>query len=165
MLEKDALAFLDEGLISLARAARVFGQHRDTIAKKLRAAGVPPQRRERAHLYPVAEIARALLVPAAASATDIAGGATRAELLDRKLAVEVRTAELDYYERAGELVRADDVRRQAFDAGRRIRDALMQLPERLAPELAVEEDAHSIRARIEGEIRMALGDESGQGNG
>jgi len=47
-----------------------------------------------------------------------------------------KLAELDYRARAGELLEAEAVRAEVFKLGRRCRDMLLSLPERLAPRLA-----------------------------
>ena len=46
-----------------------------------------------------------------------------------------RLAQLEYQERTGALVSADDVRREAENAGREIRDAMLAAVQRVAPEL------------------------------
>ena len=67
-----------------------------------------------------------------------------------------KMAQLSYEERAGTLVEAAKVRKEAFDFGRKIRDAMMNLPDRVAVELAAEQDANKIHARLMEEIRIAL---------
>jgi phage terminase Nu1 subunit (DNA packaging protein) len=47
-----------------------------------------------------------------------------------------KLAELDYRRRSGELLEAEAVRAEVFKLGRRARDMLLALPERLAPRLA-----------------------------
>lgn len=67
-------------------------------------------------------------------------------------------AKLDFDERSGRLVKADDVKDQAFKLARGLRDALMNIPDRLACELAGITDQHVIHTRISDEIRLALQD-------
>src|SRR5262249_34600236 len=47
-----------------------------------------------------------------------------------------RLAKLEFEQRSGKLVDADEVRAQIFALGRRLRDALLGIPDRLAPVLA-----------------------------
>lgn len=49
---------------------------------------------------------------------------------------QAELARLTLAERTGELVRADEVRKVAFDRSRRARDLLLAIPDRLAPMLA-----------------------------
>lgn len=74
----------------------------------------------------------------------------------KKLSLAVGMAELDYGERLGNLVNKAGTETAAFEEGRRVRDRMMQIPSKLATELALEEDAHSIKNRLDGEIRLAL---------
>lgn len=66
------------------------------------------------------------------------------------------SAQLEYEELTGLLVRKDDVRREAFDMARKTRDSLLQLPARLMAQLAAESDAHKVREMLDKEIRYAL---------
>lgn len=59
-------------------------------------------------------------------------------------------------EERGQLVRASVVKREQFDCARGVRDALLNLPDRLAGELAADSDAASVHARLAAEIRTAL---------
>lgn len=67
-----------------------------------------------------------------------------------------RTAKLDYEERSGKLVDADGVRAQLFALGRRARDTLLGVPDRLAPILAGETDAATIHRLLAQEIERGL---------
>lgn len=44
----------------------------------------------------------------------------------------------------------------AFEVGRRVRDALMVIPNRLSALLAAEQDRHKVHEMLEKEIRQAL---------
>lgn len=59
-------------------------------------------------------------------------------------------------EKEGLLVDVAQARRQAYECARTIRDALLNLPSRLAAELAAEPDATKVHARLDEEIRLAL---------
>jgi len=67
-----------------------------------------------------------------------------------------KMARLAYEERSGTLVDATKVRAEAFAFGRRVRDTMLNLPERLATELAAEQDPTKVHARLSEEIRTAL---------
>lgn len=56
----------------------------------------------------------------------------------------------------GELVPAAEVRREAFALARAVRDALMGLPDRVAPMLAATADAAQCHRLLSEEIRVAL---------
>jgi hypothetical protein len=57
---------------------------------------------------------------------------------------QVRLAKLQFEERSGALVRADEVRTSVFNLYRGYRDRLLNLPDRLSAMLAAETDAVSI---------------------
>lgn len=71
-------------------------------------------------------------------------------------AYQVKLAKLEFDEKSGKLVDAEAVKRESFRVARATRDALMSIPDRLAPELAGETDQFTIRKRLEDEIRQAL---------
>jgi hypothetical protein len=76
---------------------------------------------------------------------------------------EARGAALDYQERVGKLVRADDVRRTAFEKARAMRDRLLSIPDRIAPVLAAESDIARVHDALAGEIKGALRELAQQG--
>lgn len=59
-------------------------------------------------------------------------------------------------EMAGELVSTKSVKRQAFKEGRRVREAFMNLPARIAAEVACETDPHKVESFLDTEIREIL---------
>jgi len=67
-----------------------------------------------------------------------------------------RLAKLDFEERSGKLVDADEVRAQIFGLGRRLRDTLMGIPDRLAPVLAGLTDQAVIHRLLTDEIMTSL---------
>jgi hypothetical protein len=69
-----------------------------------------------------------------------------------------RLAKLDYEERVGQLVPAAQVRETAFNTYRRFRDAMLNIPNRIAAALAAEGDAGIVHEILAGAIRDALGD-------
>jgi hypothetical protein len=67
-----------------------------------------------------------------------------------------RLAKLEFEQRSGKLVDADQVRAQIFGLGRRLRDTLMGLPDRLAPVLAGETDPAVIHKILSEELAASL---------
>ncbi len=71
-------------------------------------------------------------------------------------AYQARLAKLEYEEKSGKLVPVDQVKADAFNAARQVRDALLNISGRIAHQLAHEKDPARISARIDDEIREAL---------
>ena len=136
-------------LVSKNRAAELFDVDRRRIDRAL--VGVDPEKVEgRSHLYSFATIGKALYGK---------GEGTQAQstsLKDRKLRVEVLSAELDYEERLGNVADARGIESAAISEGRQVRDKLMRIPGRVALEFAAEDDEHKVKVRLETEIRNAL---------
>ncbi len=86
--------------------------------------------------------------------TRIKSEVERAKLLEIKARVE-----------AGKYVDADDVKVAAFNKARVVRDALLNIPERLAAMLATENDPARVHELLATEIRMALEELSGDSGG
>lgn len=73
----------------------------------------------------------------------------------RRERAEANISEMKAAELAGELVRLEDVRRKWDTISSRAKQALMQLPDRLAPVLENRSQAF-IRETVEVEVRKAL---------
>ena len=69
---------------------------------------------------------------------------------------KARLAELELEQREGKLVNADDVKRESYKTARQVRDALLNIPDRLAGELAAESNQFKVHQRLVKEIRRAL---------
>ena len=67
-----------------------------------------------------------------------------------------KTAQLHYEQKAGKLCRIDDVKRAAQETARVTRDAVLAMPDRLAPVLAAETDHHKIRELLIKEFHNVL---------
>lgn len=67
-----------------------------------------------------------------------------------------RLAELEVATIEGKLVNADEVKRESFRTARQVRDSLLNLPDRLAAELAAETNQFKVHQRLVKEIRRAL---------
>jgi hypothetical protein len=63
---------------------------------------------------------------------------------------------LDYEERTGKLLNAEDVAKEAFAMARRVRDRLLNIPSRMASVLASETDSKAIELLLSQELRIAL---------
>ena len=81
---------------------------------------------------------------------------SKTEFEKDKLEQEARFKELKVLEMEGSLVDADDVAKEAFNAGRQIRDSITNLSDRLAPLLAVESDPDKVYKIISDEVRKVL---------
>ena len=71
-------------------------------------------------------------------------------------ALNARLARLDYEERLKELVRVEDVRREAFVAGRALRDRLLAIPGRVAASMVAAETVREAEAILRRELLRAL---------
>jgi hypothetical protein len=67
-----------------------------------------------------------------------------------------RLAKLDFEERSGKLVDADQVRTQVYALGRRLRDAFLGLPDRVAPLLVGQSDQAVVHRLLTQEIMVCL---------
>lgn len=71
-------------------------------------------------------------------------------------AYQARMAKLEYEEMTGKLVEAEKVKIKAFECARRVRDALLNIPDRVAAELANETSEHKIHGILTRELVQAL---------
>jgi transcriptional regulator with XRE-family HTH domain len=98
--------------------------------------------------------------PAQASRAVVApGGAQPGTYAQAKTADAVfraRLRQLEFEVKSGALVRADDVSNRWFERARAVRDRLLSIPVRLAPEVAAMTDIHEVRRRLDEEIRIAI---------
>jgi hypothetical protein len=70
----------------------------------------------------------------------------------------VRKLQLDNDIRSGQVISVDKVKREAFSSSRIIREAMLNLPARLAGELAAERDEAVVFRKLDTAIRAALND-------
>lgn len=71
-------------------------------------------------------------------------------------AFQAKLAKLEFEQKSGKVVNAEEVRAEAFKIARFVRDAMLNIPDRLAAELAAENDQFKVHARLTQEIRRAL---------
>ena len=69
---------------------------------------------------------------------------------------QARLAKLEFEEKTGTLIRADEVKVAAFNLFRQFRDHLLNLPDRLAAILAAESEAAKVYQILSEEIRKSL---------
>jgi phage terminase Nu1 subunit (DNA packaging protein) len=69
---------------------------------------------------------------------------------------QAEKAKLEALQGRGELVPAEEVKREAFAMGRQIRDALQGIPDRVASLLAASSDVREVHRMLTEEIRVAL---------
>lgn len=73
-----------------------------------------------------------------------------------RAAYDAKLAELEYKKQVGARVSIDEVKKEAFSLARRVRESLMNIPDRLAAELAGETDPTKIHLRLSDELHKAL---------
>lgn len=86
-------------------------------------------------------------------------GSKNATYMQAKTAREVyeaKSAQVDYEERTGKLIRTDAVRSALASVLSSTRDALMQIPARLSPVLAAETDAARVHDALQAELHQCL---------
>lgn len=71
-------------------------------------------------------------------------------------AYKARLSKIQYDEKVGKVLPADEVLKEAYDIGKIIRQHLENMPARLSGEFAAETDAHKIEERWTTELRAAL---------
>lgn len=71
-------------------------------------------------------------------------------------AFNAKLAKLEFDEKSGRLVSAEEVKAEAFKRARSTRDAMLNIPDRVSAELAVETDQFKVHARLKEEILKAL---------
>ncbi len=111
-------------------------------------------------------VMRGRLVDAAASDAvlddkpgDAPSGRQPTTFAQARLAREVFSAKLkklEYETRVGKLVPTDEVSIKWFTLGRQIRDRLLGMPSKLAPQLAAETDVRRVREILDAAITLAL---------
>lgn len=88
------------------------------------------------------------------------GHTSFAKFRSAREAYQAKLAQLDYEERAGKLVRKEEIDREAFEAARLIRDRFLSLPQELGGTLVGMTDEKEIIQYLRAKIRDALMDVS-----
>lgn len=102
------------------------------------------------------------LPPAPPRDADASKNATYMQAKTAREVYEAKNAQLEYEERIGKLVRADDVRSHLAGKVATMREAFLQIPSRVVPVLAAESDPAKIHTLIEDEIIRAMALVSGE---
>jgi hypothetical protein len=98
-----------------------------------------------------------------AEAQTIAKNINFAESRAVKEAWAAKLKELEYECKKASLISREEVEIAAETAGRKFRDALFNLPPRLASQLAAETDSFEIQRTLEAELRLVLDEAFGPG--
>lgn len=69
-----------------------------------------------------------------------------------------KLAQLEYEEKTGTVIPADKVRIETFKIGRLVRDALLSVPDKVAPEIAIMDNPREISIFIKEHLALALKD-------
>ncbi|UNC12872.1 hypothetical protein FE249_00830 [Acidiphilium multivorum] len=97
---------------------------------------------------------------AAADPGEARGGGNAAATFAQSRAIReaylARLAKLEFEERSKQVVRVDEVKNEAFKVARQVREAMLNIPDRLAAELAAASDPFMVHKRLADEIRQAL---------
>lgn len=70
---------------------------------------------------------------------------------------KAQLTKLEFQQRDGSLVLVDEVELEAFRVARTIRNALLNIPERIASDLAADVDPSSVRNKLVAELNIVLG--------
>lgn len=144
-----------DGKIDPAAADRAWAANTDVTKSRNSVSGDPKRRRVPgtpslpASSRPEGEAASD---PGALGVSDRGYTAARA----MREAFAAKTAKLEYERLSGKLIEADEVRRGAFETGRRVRDTILSIPDRLSPILAGLTDVNEIHRALTIELRAAL---------
>lgn len=95
----------------------------------------------------------------AAGASKPSGPSASGRLTETAVRVAIQREEslrIGNQERLGRLVDAARARRDAFACARTVRDSILNVPDRIAAELAAESDPARVFARLDAELRKAL---------
>lgn len=90
------------------------------------------------------------------------GTETLAASKAKREAFMAELARLEYELKAGQLVPIEDVKKEAFKMARVVRDGILNIPDRLAAELAAETNQFRVHTRLTEELRKVL-EELGHG--
>lgn len=74
----------------------------------------------------------------------------------KRIFYEAKLAEIEVKTREGQLVDRDEIRAKSFKLGRLIRDGMLNIPDRVAADIAAEMDAFKVHTRLTKEIREVL---------
>ncbi len=88
--------------------------------------------------------------------TEGIGGMSMADAQKLQAKLKAALLKLDYDERVGALVSASQVEKDFFNVARLVRDAILNIPDRISAELASITDVHVISEKLTAELTVAL---------
>jgi phage terminase Nu1 subunit (DNA packaging protein) len=148
----------DKENISVAEYARRLRIHVNSVKKKIQSGVIQAKLGPEGNWYIEVDKELAPGVSHKVEQGEISQSTTNrlleARIKKEQANAEIRKMELD--ERAGLLVDAKKVSRDAFNEGRRVRDALLSIPSKIAPELAAEIEPEKVEIILNKIIREAL---------
>lgn len=143
-----------------ALADKEWAANTDQSAPRNRISGDPKRRKDTASKPYEPKSAASAANPAAPAADagggdggDTGGGPSYAKSRAVRELYQARLAKLEFDEKAGKLVPADAVRVAIFKTSRTARDMLMAIPDRVAPLVVGNTDAHDIHRILTDEVR------------
>lgn len=159
--------YIKEGRISAVRVGRSYEINPEEADRQLK--GSINQRSRQIKSAPAVEGAAnppptppptKTLIPVAGrnnqSQALLKGGPTMAEAQRAREVYRAERERLALLREKAELVPAEEVKREAFNLGKTIREALLNIPDRVANQFAAESDPQAVHLALTGEIRQAL---------
>lgn len=148
------------GWIRTGEAAGLLGLSRQALHKRVAELAALGVARRCGKLWEfdgarLVDVYRGAVSPVAATEDGEALPALTASKARREAALAA-LAELELEQKRGELVAVADVSRDWFKAGRTVRDRILNVPDRLAPELAALTTAEAVHRLLSRELRDAL---------
>lgn len=136
---------------NISQLAELIGVQRERVYHHVRKAGIQPDTRK---LYPVLDVLKAVKRH---REQDNAGGSSGVgEARARKLELETAILALKLQELDGSLVDRSEVEKEVGDLARRLKDRLLNIPERIAADIAAETNPRQVTRILVREIRGAL---------
>lgn len=147
---RGVLAFGEDGLVDLDAAIAAIASARDPSKQHMKS--VNDRQRERSQGPAPTPPEGFEAPPSASSNASFMKAQTARAMMDFKL------KEVALKRETGELVDRKSVESAAFTTARALRDSVLGLPTRLAPELAGMKDAFEIEAKLRAELRQVFDD-------
>ena len=92
----------------------------------------------------------------AIEAAELDPGQSLAESQRQKALYDAAIRKLDLEERSGESLKKEDVEKEYFEIARRVRDAILNVPNRISAEITSMTDVHLVSEKITTELTSAL---------
>lgn len=141
--------------LSLADYARYRGISDQTVMDAISAGHIKAEKRGH-RVWINKEQADADWANNRATRGDKGGGGDYARARAIREQANAELAVLAVAEEKRKLVRVETVEKEGFEVARSIRDALLNIPQKIAPEVAAETDPHAVEIILQREITQAL---------